>query len=770
MNTENSNRGSEKTTPQGDGPPGGRANALAGRLLQNAYRLEEQIGQGGMGVVYRARQITLDRAVAVKIIRTDQKGLAGSMERFVREARILSQLQHPNIVQIIDFGCISESLFFMVMEHLMGETLERFVLDRREVVAELVLELAEQIVAALTAAHQRQVIHRDLKPANVYIADVPGDGPPVVKVLDFGLGKDLSTESSHQGHLTWEGQILGTCGYSAPEQMNGERADERSDLYALGATLYYLIAGRPPYPYEGGVKTRARQLTRPPDPLTAPGLTPRQISAAEAVLRKAMNIDRDRRHNNPWELLVELQEALLGPREAARERKRSGLVRIVRPAPRPAPLTPADPRSPTVVESRPEFRPSPPSPGRRGLLTALLAACLAGILTLGGWLLWGVASSRHPALAVPGVRDTEIVFGLGAPLSGSDRDIGQAVRIGIESAFAQVNDAGGVLRRKLRLVALDQGPEPARAREVALRLLDEEGVFALLGNVGAGPAETSLPLALERKRIYFAATTGSRLLRLDPPDRYVFNFRPGYGTEMAALVRYLTTVVGLSPGSLAVFAPNDCFGNDGYDAVVRALRKAGHTTAIPRFGYEGDTTDVTAAVRDLVARQRRVRAVVLAAGHQPAARFVRKVRDAGLDMTFATVSFPGLDTLAEELGRLGPRYARGLVATQIVPHFRSNATGVIRYREALERYFPGEKFSHASLEAHVAARVLIEGLRRAGRELTTDKLVEALEGIKDLDLAIGIPIRFGPSEHDVSQKVWGSVLDEKGMFQSLSLE
>jgi ABC-type branched-subunit amino acid transport system substrate-binding protein len=345
------------------------------------------------------------------------------------------------------------------------------------------------------------------------------------------------------------------------------------------------------------------------------------------------------------------------------------------------------------------------------------------------------------------------------------------MKTGIEAQFRAVNDAGGVHRRRLRLVALDDGYEPKRAAENMRKLIDEYHVFGFIGNVGTPTAMAALPVAVDAHRLFFGAYTGGRLLRKTPPDRYVFNYRPGYDDETAAIVHYLLSVRNLKPEQIAVFAQKDGYGDDGYHGVERALRKLKLPAKIMRVGYERNHADVKEAVKTILAVRDRIKAVVMVATYEPAARFIQALRDVGMDDTiFTNVSFVGSNVLAEKLHEMGPRYCKGVIVTQVVPLYDSGATGVIRYRDHLKKYFPDESPGFVSLEGYIAAAILVEGLKKAGPKLTTDSLIEGLESIRDLDLGIGPLIRFGASLHQGSTKVWGTQLNEKGEYQELELE
>lgn len=389
-----------------------------------------------------------------------------------------------------------------------------------------------------------------------------------------------------------------------------------------------------------------------------------------------------------------------------------------------------------------------------------------------GRLLAAVALLGMARAAAAQVGDAELVLGMVGPFSGPAKELGHHVRTGLEVAFAAVNDAGGVHRRKLRLIALDDGLEPSRTLPAMKELVELRKVFAVVGNVGTPGAAVAVPYANEKGVLFFGAVSGASFLRQRPPDRYVFNVRASYAEETAATVRHLVDVKRIRPERIAVFAQDDAFGAAGFEGVARAMRQYGRDPArVLRVQYRRNTTDVDEAVKAVAAHARDLGAVVLIATYKPATRFIEKLHDAGIHhLVFTNVSDVGPNELGDELSQLGPGYADGVIVTQVVPLPTSGATPVLRYREQLRRYAPGEKPGFLSLEAWLSAQVLIEGLQRAGRELTTDRLVTALESIHALDLGIGTPLGFGPSEHQASHLVWGTVLDAKGVAQLLALE
>jgi branched-chain amino acid transport system substrate-binding protein len=388
-----------------------------------------------------------------------------------------------------------------------------------------------------------------------------------------------------------------------------------------------------------------------------------------------------------------------------------------------------------------------------------------------------VAAATPQVVAAPpvtpptaGVTDAEVVFGMAAPFTGTSKELGRQMKVGLEVAFASANADGGVQGRQLRLVALDDGYEPSRTADVMRELAERRGVFGFVGNVGTPTAAVALPYALGKQMLFFAPFTGAPLLRRDPPDRIVFNYRASYLEETAAIVRYLVEVRRIKPDQIAVFAQNDGYGDAGYQGVVRAMRQFRRDGVTLKVTYERNTTDVANAVARVLEKKDRIKAVVMVATYRAAARFIEQVRTQRPQMLFTNVSFVGSQALAEELVQLGPKFAEGIIVTQVVPLPTSRSTAVMRYQDALARFAPGEKPDFVSLEGYVDGTLLVEALRRTGRTLTTEKLVKALEEIRGLDLGLATPLSFGPTEHQGSHKVWGSVLDRNGNYQPLDLE
>jgi branched-chain amino acid transport system substrate-binding protein len=372
---------------------------------------------------------------------------------------------------------------------------------------------------------------------------------------------------------------------------------------------------------------------------------------------------------------------------------------------------------------------------------------------------------------IQGVSDKEIWFGMAAPFSGASRELGRQMQIGVETAFNQINSAGGVNGRLLRLVAADDGYEPEKTADAMHVLYDKEKVFGFIGNVGTPTAAVSLPFALDHRALFFGAFTGASLLRRDPPDRYVFNYRASYAEETKAVVHYLVRVRRIQPKEIVVLAQQDSYGDSGYAGVQKAVRSLpGNDPDVVRLNYKRNTIDVQGAVDWLRAYKGQIKAVVMIASYRAAAKFIEKTRDLYPSMIYTNVSFVGSTALADELMLLGPRYADGVIVTQVVPAINSYATIVLKYKEALAKYFPGESPDYVSFEGYIDASILAEAVKRVGRDIDTEKLVEEIERMRDFDLGLGAPVTFSPNDHQGSHKVSGTQLDETGHYQPIDLE
>jgi CheY-like chemotaxis protein len=246
------------------------------------YRIEERIGRGGMGVVYRAQHLNLQRRAAIKIIAPDLAESEGFRERFTREARIAAALQHPNIVTVYDAGEV-DGMLYLAMQFIRGEDLAAILRRDGRLRPYRAIDVCRQVASALDAAHAMGLIHRDVKPANVLI-----EGRNAF-LTDFGLTKQTGTNTQ----LTRAGDMVGTIHYVAPEQIEGRRVSARSDVYSLGCLLYHCLSGQVPFAHETDVAVIYAHLSEQPPKLSE--LRPELPDGLDAVMAKALDKSPDRR-------------------------------------------------------------------------------------------------------------------------------------------------------------------------------------------------------------------------------------------------------------------------------------------------------------------------------------------------------------------------------------------------------------------------------------------------------------------------------------------
>ena len=246
-------------TVEVDSPPGAEP-SLKGKIISDRYEVGEQIGAGGMGIVHRATDRRTGETIAIKILHQSISGDPRTVKRFFSEARVLSSLSHPNIIRFTDFGRTDDGQLFIAMELLTGTPLD-LLLETESVSLKDAIDIIDQTAAALGEAHLQGVIHRDLKPANLF-AKRGSNGDLKVTVLDFGIAKVTGGQN-----LTATGKVMGTPSYMAPEQIRGAAPDPGTDIYALGAMGYELIAGQPPFIAENAVAVMFMHLEQEVPPL-----------------------------------------------------------------------------------------------------------------------------------------------------------------------------------------------------------------------------------------------------------------------------------------------------------------------------------------------------------------------------------------------------------------------------------------------------------------------------------------------------------------------
>ncbi len=288
---------------------------LIGKTLADRYVVERLLGEGGMGSVYAARQLGLDRMVAVKVLRPEVAGGSVEAERFRREALAAARLAHPNIVTVFDFGRLPDESAFLVMELLTGPSLDRVLGSGSVLDAELCVRVFEPIASAIDALHAAGIIHRDIKPANIALPD-RGDPNDVVKLIDLGIARFSDASKSD---LTGQ-MIIGTVDYIAPEVATGSKASAASDIYALGVTVFEALTGSPPFPGSGDREILIKHIKEPPPAVS--NVKPEVPSGFDAVLMHALAKDPAARYSSAREFARAMREALSTPRGEPRAAQR----------------------------------------------------------------------------------------------------------------------------------------------------------------------------------------------------------------------------------------------------------------------------------------------------------------------------------------------------------------------------------------------------------------------------------------------------------------
>ena len=356
-----------------------------------------------------------------------------------------------------------------------------------------------------------------------------------------------------------------------------------------------------------------------------------------------------------------------------------------------------------------------------------------------------------PMLAADGgIKDSEILLGQCAPLTGPAAGLGKGMNSGLKAAFEEANAKGGVNGRMIRLLAADDGYEPEKCVECTGKMIEESGVFALAGYVGTPTAKVAAPMVQELKIPLIGLFTGASLLR-QPVQRYVINIRASYDDETEALVDHLTKAAHAS--KIAVFYQNDSFGLAGLAGVEKALgsRKLGLAA---KGSFERNTVAVKGGLAAVMAAS--PDAVVIVAPYQPTAEFVRAARDAGLKSKFATISFVGTENLIAELGAA----ASGMIVSQVVPSPVDTNLAIARdYQAALKKAVPDATPSYVSFEGYVTGRVLLAALEKAGKDVSREKLIEAIHGLAKLDIG-GMAISFSESNHQGSSAVFLTTIQD----------
>ena len=366
------------------------------RLLGDRYLLDELVGSGGMAEVYRARDLRLNRIIAVKTLRSNLASDQVFRERFRREAQSAASLSHHSIIAVHDTGEDTTGqvrLPYIVMEYHDGRTLDALLRDGRRLRPDRALEITDGILDALDYSHRNGIVHRDIKPSNVMVTGA-GD----VKVMDFGIARSMS---GSQATITQTAEVVGTAQYMSPEQARGERADARSDLYSAGCLLYELLTGRPPFTGGSAVAIAYQHVRQRPVPPSE--VDPEIPRWADAIVLRAMAKTPADRYQNAEQMRADIHSALSGPPGALPPARPLPQAQTLGAAVAPVPASQA-PDGPATAPAPAQFLVSPTAQGRRRTARQACRPAIEGERRRGcwpGWPHW--PPPRSPICCSPGV-------------------------------------------------------------------------------------------------------------------------------------------------------------------------------------------------------------------------------------------------------------------------------------------------------------------------------------------------------------------------------
>ncbi|AXV80523.1 ABC transporter substrate-binding protein [Ralstonia solanacearum] len=380
---------------------------------------------------------------------------------------------------------------------------------------------------------------------------------------------------------------------------------------------------------------------------------------------------------------------------------------------------------------------------QRRSITGWRATLMAGVL--------GVAA--FGARAETGVTNDAIIIGQSAAMSGPAAQLGQQMNLGAKLYFNAVNAAGGVNGRKIELKVLDDFYEPEATTRNTKTLINDTKVFALFGYVGTPTSLAALKLANPAGVPFFAPYSGAMALR-EPFARNVFHVRASYNDETAAIIKQIRTT-GLK--HIAVVYNDDAYGKAGLEGVQHALKQPENkaVTLAAEASVERNTTDVKGALSTVLAKK--PDAIVVISAYQTVATLVKNAQAQGYAGQFYNVSFVGTKALADALGTAGG----GVIISQVMPYPRSASSPLVHEYQKLLKAGGVSDFDYGSMEGYIAARVFVEGLKRAGRDLTREKFISSLESMGSTDLG-GFAVNFSPSNHVGSKLVEMTIINSHG--------
>lgn len=348
--------------------------------------------------------------------------------------------------------------------------------------------------------------------------------------------------------------------------------------------------------------------------------------------------------------------------------------------------------------------------------------------------------------------NTEVLkLGMSTALSGPAQYIGQSMRDGMIAWFKKVNCAGGLNGYAIELIVRDDGYQPQSARKNMQKLIQDDEVLAVVGNVGTPTAALAAPFAEQNETPFFAPYTGAGMLRKSRPESFIFNFRASYQQEMDTIIDYIIKS-GIKPGRIAFFLQDDAYGAAGLLAATNVLKHKGYKyiEELVVTRYPRNSLKVEDAILEMLDMPRAPKAVIIVGAYAASAKFINYSHNLFPDTLYFNLSFTGASALGDSLDIASNR----VFVSQVVPYLGNGLALSHEFRQDMKTFVVNGQSNEISFEGYIAAKLFTESVRKVDGSFTRQAIRDALENTPELDIGFGVPLRFSADDHQASNKVW----------------
>ncbi len=351
----------------------------------------------------------------------------------------------------------------------------------------------------------------------------------------------------------------------------------------------------------------------------------------------------------------------------------------------------------------------------------------------------------------PDAASNPIKLGMSTALSGPAQYLGQSMRDGVMAYLSKVNCNGGANQQLFELVVRDDGYQPGSALSNMEKLILEDGVLAVVGNVGTPTAKVAMPFAQSNNTVFYGAYTGASILRKTPPDPYVFNFRASYRQELDAIIQHILHS-GIKPSRIAFFIQDDAYGQAGYYAAMQVLKQKGFTWAEQLLvtRYQRNTLQVDTAIIDMLDMPKPPKAVIIVGAYAASAKFINYSHNLFPDTLYYNLSFAGATALGESLDIASNR----VFVSQVVPYLGNGLALSKEFKRDMHAHVPEGRVNEISFEGYIVAKILHQSLQQYGAVEGRDDIKAALQQLGTLDIGLGSELYLGQGQQQASQQVW----------------